>query len=208
MTPGVLGSLLAAVLLGVTCSEAPPPSSQAGAPAAEPAETPPGGAGRADSTGFLDREDVTLRMAGAGLIVDVVAMNAEVVELATDDLRVYLEEALKKVPDTVPADLQREGTFFLVGFSSTEKEISFEPAQVRVESEGRQFYPRYIVPVSAGFEDKVLELFKPVWAVYIFDPGIDLISTLEFVYRDDLSTRQGWRRVVQNVEEARSRAKR
>ncbi|MBA2565247.1 MAG: hypothetical protein H0V09_07460 [Gemmatimonadetes bacterium] len=153
---------------------------------------------------------MTVRMAGEGLIVDVMPMNAEVITLATDDLRTYLEEALRKIPDSVSGDLQRDGTFFLVGFSSTEKEISFEPSQVRIDSEGQRYYPRSIVPVSSGFDDKVLELFKPVWAVYIFDPGIDLVSMLEFAYGDDdgLTTGGSWRGVVQNVEEARSRAKR
>lgn len=208
------GALVFGVTLAVRCATAPPPSGDAGTPTVEPDGARPrpesnrSSVSPVDSVGFLDRDDVTVRMAGAGLIIDIVAMNAEVIELATDDLRRYLEEALKKVPDTVPPDFRREGTFFLIGFSSTEKQISFEPAQVYLDSEGRRYYPRYIVPISAGFDNKVLELFKPLWAVYIYDPGIDLVSTLEFGYRDDLSTRGAWRQVVQNVEEARSRAKR
>ncbi|MFN2432492.1 MAG: hypothetical protein ABR599_06695 [Gemmatimonadota bacterium] len=211
----VLGGLLLAA-----CSEAPPPATDAGGlppeggAAALPADSAGGaGAPRAPQpspggTGFLDRQDVSVRMAGQGLIIDVVAMNAEVLALATDDLRTYLQEALKKVPDSVPADLRRDGTYFLVGFSSQEKEISFEPSQVHLDSEGRRYFPRYIVPVSAGFDARVLPLFTPVWGVYVFDPGIDLVSTLEFGYRDELSTRGAWRSVVQNVEEARGRAHR
>lgn len=212
---------LAAGALGLAilgCAANPPPPADAGAPGA-PAAPAGGGAeggpdggtgttGRAAAPGFLTREDVTVRMAGAGLIVDVLPMNPEVLSLATDDLRRYLEEALKKVPDTVPPDLQRQGTFFLVGFSSTEKEVEFEPSLVHLDSEGRRYYPRYIVPVSTGFDDKVLELFKPVWAVYIYDSGIDLVSTLEFGYQDEISTRGAWRLVVQKVEEARGRAQR
>ena len=108
----------------------------------------------------------------------------------------------------MPPDLRRRGTYFLVGFSSTEKEISFEPTQVHLDSEGQRRYPLYIVPVSSGFESRLLQLFKPVWAVYIFEPGIDLVSTLDFGYGDAVSTGGAWRRVVQNVEEARARAAR
>jgi hypothetical protein len=162
-----------------------------------------------DSTGFLDRDDVRIRMAAEGLIVDIFPMNAEVVSLATDDLRRFLEEAYRKIPDTVPPDLKQNGTIFLIGFSSTEKEISFEPSRVALNSEGSQFYPRAIVPISQGFESKILEILKPpLWGVYIFDPGIDLVSTLEFTYGDLASSGASWRKVIQNVELARSRAKR
>ena len=225
--------LLTAVLVSFACAGGPPPGADAdpggdGAPAAAGAdgegaadEGPGAGAGGqagpgtpdvpppgARSAGFLDQDDVTLRMAGQALIVDVLPMNAEVLELATDDLRTYLQEALRKVPDTVPPDLQRNGTFFLVGFSSTEKEVLFEPTQLQLNSEGRRYWPRYIVPVTAGFSNRVLELFRPVFGVYVYDPGIDLLSTLEFSYGDTISSGARWRAVVQNVEEARSRARR
>jgi hypothetical protein len=207
----VRGAMIAAAAVlsafsALSCAGAPPPGAAAGA-----TEPPAAGAERAtaDTTsgrGFLDREDVTVRMAGDGLIIDVIPMNPEVLGLATDDLRVYLQEALKKVPETVPPDIQRRGVYFLVGFSATEKEISFEPSRVELNSEGRRYYPLYIVPISAGFERKVLEIFSaPVWAVYIYEPGIDLVSTLEFAY-GDASTGGDWRRVVQNIEEARGRA--
>ncbi len=164
---------------------------------------------RADSTGFLDRDDVRVRLAGEALIVDIFPMNPEVVSLATDDLRRFLEEAYRKIPDTVPPDLKQNGTTFLIGFSSTEKEISFEPSRVALNSEGRQHYPRAIVPISQGFESKVLQILSaPVWGVYIYEPGIDLVSTIEFTYGDLASSGASWRRVVQNVELARSRAKR
>ena len=89
------------------------------------------------------------------------------------------------------------------------KEISFEPSRVALNSEGSQYYPRAIVPISQGFESKILEILKaPVWGVYIFDPGIDLVSTLEFTYGDLASSGASWRKVIQNVELARSRAKR
>ena len=214
------GTFLPLLGLVLACAGNPPPAVEGDAQARTEAtgadargEARPGYGdevlGAADSLGVLEREDVSLRMAGSGLIIDIIAMNPEVIGLAADDLRAYLEDALRKVPETVPPDLQREGTYFLVGFSSTVKEISFEPSQIRLESEGRQYYPRYIVPISTAFERKILQIFQPpVWAVYIFDPGIDLLSTLEFAYQDRVTTRGGWRRIVQNVEEARGRAKR
>lgn len=197
---------------GWACAGAPPPATEAGRTGADtlarPTAVPAPTTGPANATGFLDRDDVTVRLAGSGLIIDVVPMNADVVSLATDDLQVYLQEALKKVPDTVPPDVRQRGTYFLIGFSATEKEIPFEPTQVHVDSEGRRYYPLYIVPVSAGFDRRVLEILAaPVWAVYIYEPGIDLLSTLEFSYRDELSTRGDWRRVVEKLEEARGRAK-
>ena len=219
-----------AVALGAACAGGPPPGSDAAGGTADTsaavsatptAEGPGAGAGGqtgpgapdvpppgAPSPGFLDQDDVTIRMAGQALIIDILPMNAEVLALATDDLRTYLQEALRKVPDTVPPDLQRNGTFFLVGFSSTEKEVLFEPTQLQLNSEGRRYWPRYIVPVTAGFGNRVLELFRPVFGVYVYDPGIDLLSTLEFSYGETISSGTRWRAVVQNVEEARSRARR
>jgi hypothetical protein len=205
------GALSALALLA--CAQNPSPAT--GAPAREESAVgvvptaPAEGASRSDTTGFLDRDDITVRMAGDGLIVDILPMNAEVVGLATDDLRTFFEDALKKVPDSVPPDLQQNGAYFLVGFSATQKEISFEPSRVALNSEGRQYYPAAIVPIGRGFESKVLQILAPpVWAVYIYEPGIDLVSTLEFTYADELSTGTAWRNVVQAVELARSRAKR
>jgi hypothetical protein len=55
----------------------------------------------------------------------------------------------------------------------------------------------------------VLEILTaPVWGVYIFEPGVDLVSTIEFTYGDVASSGASWRKVIQNVELARSRAKR
>jgi hypothetical protein len=190
----VIGRISLAVLV-LVCAGAPRAAAQA--------------PGSSDSTGFLDLDDVTVRMAGGGLRVDILPMNPEIVSLSTDDLRRFLEEAYRKIPDTVPYDLKQNGTTFLIGFTSSEKEISFEPSRVALNSEGRQYYPRTIVPISQGFESKVLTILSaPVWGVYIFDPGIDLVSTLEFSYGDLSSSGASWRRVVQAVELARTRAKR
>lgn len=158
--------------------------------------------------GSLDWEDLSVRMVGRefvkGLQIDVTTLNEEALELASDDVRAFFEEAKRRVPDAVPPGAAEELTPFLVGFTGFEKEISFDPTRLQIESEGSTHYPRYIVPVSRKFERKVVDLYETLYGVYLFEAELDLNATLTFRY-GPLSTGSTWRRVVENIQRAKSR---
>ncbi|MFN2383063.1 MAG: hypothetical protein ABR559_02240 [Gemmatimonadota bacterium] len=194
------------VAAGAACSaareEGAPPATVAGS---LPADTVRGGA--AGSTGFLSWEDLGVRLIGrgsdAGLRIDVSSLGSDAVALAADDVRAYFTDVRKRIPEAVPGDAATELTPFLVGYSAFEKEISFDPTRLQIRSEGSTYYPQYVIPVSPRFERRVVDLYETVYAIYLFDAGLDLDATLEFQYAE-LTSGGAWRGVVERIQRAKA----
>ena len=184
--------------------ECPPP----GAEAAPSVATAPDAPDTSGVRGTLQWSDLGIRMVGggrtAGLQIDITTIADEAVALAADDVREYFRDIRKKIPVAVPAREIDQVRPFLVGYTGTEKEISFDPTGLEIRSEGSTYYPRYIVPVSPRFDRRVVELYRTVYAVYLFDEEVDPKATLEFRY-DDLSSGTAWRQVVERIQRAKTR---
>ena len=205
-------SLFVIGILIVSCAapqtEAPPvgetPTVEQGV--ASPAPYVSGGR---SSTGYLSWEDLSVRMVGeggpnAGLRIDVTSLSEDAIRLAADDIRSYLNDNRARIADRVPgAELDRL-TPFLVGYTGFEKEVAFDPTRLQIRSEGATYYPRHILPVSAKFDRRVVDLYETVYGIYLFPGRLDLVSTLEFQY-GDLSSGGSWRRVVEQVQRAKTR---
>ena len=181
------------------------PAGEAGVP---PATTAPDARDTTGVRGTLQWSDLGIRMVGsgrtAGLQIDVTTIADEAVALAADDAREYFRDVRKKIPEAVPAREIDELLPFLVGYTGFEKEISFDPTRLEIRSEGSTYYPRYVVPVSPTFERRVAELYRTVYAIYLFDDEVDPKATLEFRY-DDLSSGTAWRQVVERIQRAKTR---
>jgi hypothetical protein len=184
--------------------EAPP----AGEVGATPVTVAPDAPDTTGVRGTLQWSDLGIRMVGqgrtAGLQIDVTTIADEAMELAVDDAREYFRDVRKKIPQAVPAREIDELLPFLVGYTGFEKEISFDPTRLEIRSEGSTYYPRYVVPVSPTFDRRVAELYRTVYAIYLFDDEVDLKATLEFRY-DDLSSGTAWRQVVDRIQRAKTR---
>jgi hypothetical protein len=201
-----LGAVGAAAALA--CAAPPPATTPDGAPPAAVAETPvdrPSGV--VSSTGYLSWEDLSVRMVGqgrtAGLRIDVTTLNADAVRLASDDIRSYLSDQRARIADRVPGDDAERLTAFLVGYTGFEKEVGFDPTRLQIRSEGSTYYPRHVLPVSAKFDRRVVDLYETVYGIYLFPAGLDLIATLEFQY-DELSSGAAWRDVVRRIQRAKT----
>lgn len=185
--------------------EAPPPGEVAVPP---PLGTRPATVDTTEIRGTLQWSDLGVRMVGradnVGLQIDVTTIADESVALAADDVRQYFRDLKKKIPEAVPPREARELVPFLVGYTGIEKEVSFDPTRLEIRSEGSTFYPRYIVPVSPQFERRLVDLYQTVYALYLFDPDLDLKATLEFRY-GDMSSGTAWRQVVQRIQRAKTR---
>lgn len=202
-----------AALLALACAtpsgESPPaPDTGAGADTAAVSPPAPDRSEPPRRPGTLSWEDLTVRMVGesgpnAGLRIDVTTLHPEALRLAGDDVRAYFEDLEKRTAEAIAGE-ERRATPFLVGFTGFEKEVSFDPTRLRLRSEGSTHYPRTIVPASPAFDRRLVGLYETVYAVYLFEPDIDLLATLEFRY-DDLSTGSRWRRVVEEIERAKTR---
>lgn len=198
-------SVLLAVLLGAACvaprQESPPPEGS------EVAGPPPLDAAR--TAGTLSWEELSVRMVGretsAGLRIDVTTLSDDALVVAAPDIRDYLGDLKARIPEgSFGGTPAHELTPFLVGYTGFEKQVGFDPTLLLIDSEGSTYYPRTIVPVSRGFDRRVVDLYETVYALYLFDPGLDLAGTLEFRY-GDLSSGDTWRGIVQGIQRAQAR---
>ena len=162
------------------------------------------------AAGTLSWEEMSVRMVGretsAGLQIDVTTLEPSALEVAAPDIRVHLEDLLRRA--RVDSGLSEreisEMKTFLVGFTGFEKEVHYDPTLLHIRSEASTYYPRRIVPVSERFERRVVDLYQTVYAVYIFEPSVDLNATLDFRY-EELSTGGAWRALINRVQRARAR---
>jgi hypothetical protein len=184
------------------------------APAGETAAPPPttaAGAAPADTSrvrGTLQSSDLGIRMVGSGsldgLQIDVTTLAESAIELAADDVRTYYRDLKKRIPEAVPAPEASRLQPFLVGYTGFEKEISFDPTRLEIRSEGSTHYPPYIIPVSPGFDRRVVDLYQTVYAIYLFPAEVDLTATLEFRY-GEMTSGSAWRAVVDRIQRAKTR---
>lgn len=210
--------LFAACLVALGCAapggETPPPGDggvppATGEEAAAPpvaSDTPPASA--TPSTGYLTWEDLSVRMVGqgetAGLRIDVTTLSPDAVRLASDDMRSYLGDQRARIAERVPGEDAERLTAFLVGYTGFEKEVGYDPTRLQIRSEGSTYYPRYVLPISAKFDRRIVGLYETVYGIYLFPAGLDLVGTLEFQY-GELSSGSSWRRVVERVQRAKTR---
>lgn len=192
-------------------ARAPADTAAAAADTARPAPPPPADTGARSSLGFLSWEDLGIRLVGQGstegLRIDVTTLQDDAIALAGDDVRTYFREIKRRIEDAVPPGDEERLHPFLVAFTGQEKEVTYDPTRLWIESEGSTYYPRTIVPVSPDFDRRVVGLYQTVYAVYLFESDLDLLATLEFHY-DNLSSGNDWRNVVQAIERARTRRSR
>ncbi len=168
--------------------------------------TPAGGR----SLGYLQWEDLGIRLVGegatAGLRIDVTTLNEEAIALAGEDVRTYFADLKTRIVEAIPPE-RAEGLHpFLVAFSGFEKEVRYDPTRLQLRVEGSSHYPRTIVPISPEFDNRLVGLYQTVYAIYLFEPNIDLQATLEFQY-GELTSGNAWRTVVERIERAKTRSR-
>ncbi len=210
--PTPLAGLVALAALGAlsACATPPPRTADADAdtvPSGEEIEEP-APPENARSTGYLSWEQLGVRMVGegptAGLRIDVTTLDDGAIALASDDIRAYFRDVKGRIDDALVAGDPWAMNAFLVGYTGFEKQISFDPTLLELRSEGSTHYPRAIVPVSPGFDRRVVGLHETVYGIYLFDSVIDLNATLDFRY-ENLSSGSRWRTVVEAIQRARTR---
>ncbi|MGH7550918.1 MAG: hypothetical protein ACREMD_09430 [Gemmatimonadota bacterium] len=165
------------------------------------------------SAGTLSWEELSIRMVGretsAGLRIDVTTLEDYMLDVAAPDIRTYLLDLKRRAREQsgISERAIREMKSFLVGFTGFEKEVDYDPTLLYIRSEASTFHPFHIIPVSRGFERRVVGLYQTVYAVYLFDPAMDLNATLDFRYAE-LSSGSAWRSLVNRVNRAQARGER
>jgi hypothetical protein len=205
-----IGLVLGALGCAAPARETPPAGDAATAADTLPPPAPSAPTFGTRAAGTLSWEEMSVRMVGretsAGLRIDVTTLEPSALEVAAPDIRSYLEDLLRRarVDSGLSEREIRELKTFLVGFTGFEKEVHYDPTLLHIRSEASTYYPLRIVPVSERFERRVVDLYQTVYAVYIFEPSVDLNATLDFRY-EELSSGGAWRALINRVQRARVR---
>jgi hypothetical protein len=187
-----------------------PPAGDVGTAADTLTPTPAAPTFGTRAAGTLSWEELSVRMVGretsAGLQIDITILDPSVLTVAAPDIRAYLEDLQRRA--RVESGLSErefgERKAFLVGFTGFEKEVHYDPTLLHIRSEGSTFYPLKIIPVSERFERRVVDLYQTVYAIYLFEPSVDLNATLDFRY-EELSSGGAWRALINRVQRALAR---
>jgi hypothetical protein len=205
-----IGLALGALGCAAPARETPPAGDVATAADTLPPPPPSVPTFETRAAGTLSWEEMSVRMVGretsAGLQIDITTLEPSALEVAAPDIRAYLEDLQRRarVDSGLSEREIRELKTFLVGFTGFEKEVHYDPTLLHIRSEASTYYPLRIVPVSERFERRVVDLYRTVYAVYIFEPSVDLNATLDFRY-EELSSGGAWRALINRVQRARAR---
>ncbi len=193
---------LAAVGLLLASGCATPHSEPEQAPLpAQPANQPPAG------FGTLRQDQFTIELRSGPVQVRVTPLDESVLRLAAPDtyrrlsgLAAQQRAALRS--ESTPG--QQEPVLFLVTFFSREAGVRFQPADLMVESSGRQFRAAAITGITPGWGEQRLRAQESESAIYAFESGINLEQPLTIRYGSEASDQ--WRSIIPLLQEERSRA--
>lgn len=171
--------------------------------AAQAGDLPPAG------YGTLHQDQVGVRIATAGVIVRAIPLDERVIRLlATDAYRSLHEMAASRSAD-VAEDAHAAGhdsvALFMVTFFGLQPQTQFSPDQIYVTSQGREFRPIGIVPLTAGFSESRIDQRQQAAAIYIFEQGIDVLRPFVVTYGSQTS--DGWTQSLRLLEAERTRAR-
>lgn len=184
---------------------APPPSPDAGpdSGAATPAED---SAAVAPGLGTLRQDDITLSLRSGDLLVKITPMAEDIIRLTAPDTYQRLG-ALAGAHRGMARDRTgfRDPTLFLISAYSAAPNTPFDPEALSVVSHGRRHRPAAIQAVTSGWGTRMLEQQETRVAVYVFDPDIDLESSLIVEYLGARNDR--WSRILPVIRAERAKVR-
>lgn len=188
----ISGALAAAALAAV------PPSllAQAG-------DLPPAG------YGTLRQDQVGVRLVTGQVMVRALPLDERVIRLLAPDAYQSLHELVQSRSAAIAAAARAAGSdsasLFMVTFFALEPRTQFSPDQIYVTSQGREFRPLAILPLTSGFAEKRIDQRQQAAAIYVFEAGIEVLRPFTVAYGD--STSDAWEQSLQLLDAERSRAR-
>lgn len=162
------------------------------------ADLPPAG------YGTLRQEEFTVSLRHGALLIKVTPLVESVIRLAAPDTygRLHALAASRRGAIARDAGLSRIAPF-LVSFFSYEPDVTFQPADIQLEHQGRLLRPLAIQPITPGWGRQRLRQQETQSAVYAFDPSVDL--SLELAVRYGFERSDAWNRIIPRLESERTR---
>jgi len=174
-----------------------------------PVGAAPSGADAADESalipagyGSLRQDDIAVRMALQGVQVKSIPLDESIIRTLSPDSYRALRDLKESRRAEVAALAQRSGAqqydLWYVSFFAVAPEARFSPMEFIVTSNGRDFRPLNLLPLTPGFGGQRLKVREVQSAVYIFDAALDssqpLTVRVETVQNDD------WGAILRRIE--------
>ena len=156
--------------------------------------------------GTLRQDDVSLALRNGNLLIKATPLDEAVIRLTAPDTYARLAGLADAHRETLERDARvQEPTLFLVSVFSYEPDVTYQPEDVNVVSQGIRERPLAIRAVTAGWGTQRLGQQETQMAVYAFSPGIDLELDLEVEYRETRNA--GWERILSVIHAERAKVR-
>jgi hypothetical protein len=193
------------VAMGVTMACA----STGGSGTPAPAATASRDSSRLVPAGFgsLRQEDIAIRLQLLGLQVQAIPLDETIIRLLSPDTYRAMRELKNSQADALARIARRTGlrefsVWYVMFFGLQQGETPFSPQEFIVTSVGRDFHPIEILPITNGFGRQRLAQRETQYALYIFDPQVDVNQPLTVQFQTTRST--DWNLVLSRLERERA----
>lgn len=193
--------VLLVALVGAACAAAAVPEGGASsipAPTAprQEALVPPG-------HGTLKQDEVTLSLRSGPLLIKVTPLAEQVTRLLAPDTYTRLHNLAENRRAEVSANTLSTPELFLVSFFSYQPNVTFQPEDVQLVSQGRLLRPIAIAPVTSGWGSQTLNQQDNQTAIYAFEGPIDYDQV--FTLRYGMEETEAWRSLIPKLRAERNR---
>jgi hypothetical protein len=156
--------------------------------------------------GSLKQEDIAIRVARGGLQVQAIPLDETIIRVLSPDSYRALREQLASRRPSLDSLARRTGladfSVWLVRFHGLEQgETPFSPMEFIVTSDGQDFRPIEVMPVTPGFGQQRLRQREVQQALYAFDPQVNVNQPLTVQY--ETSRNSEWPLILSRIERER-----
>jgi hypothetical protein len=178
----------------------------AGAPARAQDAPPQAGAQVPSGYGTLKQDVFTVALRSGALLVKVTPLAESVIRLAAPDTYIRLhalaESRRADAEQRVPGG---QVELFLVSFFSYQPDVTFQPEDLQLTSQGRILRPAAILPMTSGWGSQRLGQQETQAAVYVFDGDVNYEQPLTVRY--ELQQSSAWSDVVATLDAERAKVR-
>lgn len=199
---------LVGLMLAAACASA------GGTAAQNPAATAPAGTLADTGTaglvppgyGTLRQDDIAIKIPLDNVAVRLIPLDESVIRTLSPDSYRALRDLLASRRDQIARLARQHGlrqaNVWYVSFFGLAPQAQFTPTDVTITSNGREFRPVEIVPLTSGFGEQRLQPREVQQALYLFEDGLDLSQPLTVTMGIERNT--DWQAILQTIERERA----
>ncbi len=159
--------------------------------------------------GTLRQDQIGVRLVTSAIAVRVIPLDERVIRLLAVDAYQSLHAmaaAKSRTIDSTARSVGRDSaSLFMVTWYGLQPQTQFSPDQLYITSQGREYRPLGIIPLTNGFSEARLDQRMQALGIYVYEPGIDVMRTFTVTYQD--STSDAWTQSLQLLDAERNRAR-